>query len=54
MKQLIENIENWAKQNGATQTWLGQSVGKDIEKTKQFYERLGYQTVGVNTMKELH
>jgi len=52
--KFVKTFENWAKQKGATQAWLGQSVGKEIEKTKEFYERLGYHMMGVNTMKELH
>lgn len=51
--KLIRKFESWAKEKGATQVWLGQSVGHNIEQTKNFYERLGYKTMGVNTLKEI-
>jgi GNAT superfamily N-acetyltransferase len=51
--KFIKKFEQWAKQKGATQIWLGQSVGHNIEQTKNFYERLGYKTMGVNTLKDI-
>jgi len=32
---------------------LGQTTAVEIDKTRQFYERLGYKTVGFNTVKHL-
>jgi ribosomal protein S18 acetylase RimI-like enzyme len=51
--RLIKNFEIWAKENKAEKVWLGQSVGQNIESTTDFYKRLGYKVVGVNTYKEI-
>jgi N-acetylglutamate synthase-like GNAT family acetyltransferase len=51
--RLVKAFENWAKEKGASHIWLGQSVGQNIDATTKFYERLGYDMVGVNTVKHL-
>lgn len=51
--KLVRAFETWVKNKNVKQVWLGQSVGQEIEKTQNFYERLGYKTKGVNTLKEL-
>jgi N-acetylglutamate synthase-like GNAT family acetyltransferase len=49
--RLVKAFENWAKEKGASHIWLGQSVGQNIDDTKNFYIRLGYTLAGVNTVK---
>lgn len=51
--KLVKAFEAWVKNQNVKQVWFGQSVGHEIEKTQKFYERLGYKTMGVNTVKEL-
>jgi GNAT superfamily N-acetyltransferase len=51
--RLVKAFENWAKENGASHIWLGQSVGQNIDDTAKFYLRLGYSMAGVNTVKHL-
>jgi GNAT superfamily N-acetyltransferase len=51
--KLIKALEVWAKQNNITDVCLGQTTAVNIEKTQQFYNRLGYKTVGFNTVKHL-
>jgi GNAT superfamily N-acetyltransferase len=52
-KHLVKSYEEWAKDLGATQCWLGQSTGHRIHDTADYYKRLGYTVVGVNSIKEL-
>jgi GNAT superfamily N-acetyltransferase len=51
--KLVKSLETWAKQTGADDLHLGQTTAVEIDKTRQFYERLGYKTVGFNTVKHL-
>ena len=51
--KLVKSLETWAKQTGADDLHLGQTTAVEIDKTRQFYERLGYKTVGFNTIKHL-
>lgn len=51
--KLVKSLENWAKEIGADDLHLGQTTAVEIDKTRQFYERLGYKTVGFNTIKHL-
>ena len=51
--RLVRNFEEWAKQAGATNIWLGQSVGQNMESTLRFFERLGYACQGFTTCKKL-
>jgi len=51
--KLVKLIESWAIEKKADELHLGQTTGLDIDKTKKFYERLGFKTVGFNTVKHL-
>ena len=51
--KLIKALENWAKENNISDIAIGQTTAVDMEKTQQFYNRLGYKTVGYNTIKHL-
>lgn len=51
--KLVKSLENWAKEMGADDLHLGQTTAVEMDKTRQFYERLGYKTVGFNTVKQL-
>lgn len=51
--KLVKALESWAKEMGVEEVYLGQTTGVEVEKTKDFYERLGYTVVGVNTIKHL-
>lgn len=51
--KLIKSLEIWAKEMNVDELYLGQTTAVDIDKTRQFYERLGYKTVGFNTVKHL-
>ena len=51
--KLLKELENWAKSFGVEDLYLGQTTAINIEKTQKFYERLGYKTVGFNTVKHL-
>lgn len=50
---LLDGFEKWAKSKGATQAWLGCAFGVDNDKTKQFYEKAGYNMTGFNGLKGL-
>lgn len=51
--RLVKNFEAWARAQGAKKVWLGQSVGQNQKKTLRFFERLGYESQGFTTCKEL-
>ena len=51
--KLVNALESWAKDMEVEDVYLGQTTGVEVEKTKDFYERLGYTVVGVNTIKHL-
>lgn len=51
--KLVKSLETWATEMGADDLHLGQTTAVEIDKTRQFYERLGYKTVGFNTVKHL-
>ena len=51
--KLIRKLEGWTKDIGINDLCIGQTTAINIDKTKQFYERLGYQIVGFNTVKHL-
>ncbi len=51
--KLIRNFEAWAKEQGAANIWLGQSVGQNMQATLKFFERLGYKCQGFTTCKKL-
>jgi GNAT superfamily N-acetyltransferase len=49
--RLLQAIENWAKENGAKEIFMGHSVGGKIEEMKKFYIHNGYKIGGFNSMK---
>jgi GNAT superfamily N-acetyltransferase len=51
--RLLAQLENWAKENNIADICIGQTTAVNMEKTQQFYNRLGYKTVGFNTVKHL-
>lgn len=51
--KLIKELEKWAIDLGVEDISLGQTTAVNMEKTQKFYERLGYKTVGFNTVKHL-
>jgi len=51
--RLLHHFEEWASARGARAVLLGQSTGVDIDRTTRLYGKLGYMTVGVNTMRVL-
>ena len=51
--KLLKAVEAWAKENNISDICIGQTTAVNMEKTQQFYNRLGYKTVGFNTIKHL-
>ena len=51
--KLLHALESWAKEMEVEDVYLGQTTGVEVDKTRDFYERLGYKVVGVNTIKHL-
>lgn len=51
-RMLIRAFEKWATGMGASRILLGITTGVHTERTEKFYNKLGYDTVGVLTMKE--
>jgi GNAT superfamily N-acetyltransferase len=49
--KLLRTIEDWAKENGAKEIFMGHSVGGKIEEMKSFYVHNGYKIGGFNSMK---
>lgn len=52
-RMLIDAFERWAKDKGAERILLGITTGTRTDATEKFYNKLGYDTVGVLTMKEM-
>ena len=52
-KDLIGHLEKWAKEQGASEIWLGQTTGDNPELVAKYYNRLGYKTKGFNCVKEI-
>jgi GNAT superfamily N-acetyltransferase len=52
-KNLIEQLESWAKKHKAQQLWLGQTTGEQVETIAEYYRRLGFKISGFNAVKEL-
>lgn len=50
---LIRAIEQWAKDQGVSEFYMGHSVGGKIEETKKFYIHNGYKIGGFNSVKKL-
>jgi GNAT superfamily N-acetyltransferase len=51
--KLLAKLEDWARDNNINDVCIGQTTAVNMEKTQQFYNRLGYKTVGFNTIKHL-
>lgn len=51
--RLVRNFEERARQAGASNVWLSQSIGQNQESTLRFFERLGYKCQGFTTCKKL-
>lgn len=52
-RMLVTAFEQWAISKGAARVLLGITTGTRTDATEAFYNKLGYNTVGVLTMKEL-
>jgi GNAT superfamily N-acetyltransferase len=50
---LLRAVETWAKDQGVTELYMGQSVGGKIEEMKKFYIHNGYSIGGFNSVKKL-
>lgn len=50
---LLADFEEWAQARGAKFVLIGQTTGVKMPETKALYERLGYTSLGVNTMKRI-
>jgi GNAT superfamily N-acetyltransferase len=51
--RLLRNFERWARSNGAANVWICQSVAHEIDATRHYFERLGYECQGFNMRKKL-
>jgi GNAT superfamily N-acetyltransferase len=51
--RLVKEFERLAKQRGCKRVYLGIATGINPERTGELYERLGYATVGTNTVKRI-
>lgn len=51
--KLLRAIEDWAREQGVTEMFMGHSVGGKIEEIKKFYVHNGYKIGGFNSMKNL-
>jgi GNAT superfamily N-acetyltransferase len=49
--KLLKAIEDWAKETGVKEMFMGHSVGGNIEGMKKFYVHNGYRIGGFNSMK---
>jgi GNAT superfamily N-acetyltransferase len=52
-RTLIEDFLGWARTRGVKFCMIGQSTGISIDETRKLYERMGFETMGFNTLKEL-
>jgi GNAT superfamily N-acetyltransferase len=50
---LLRALENWVKQMGVSELYMGHSVGGKIEEMKKFYIHNGYKIGGFNSVKKL-
>lgn len=50
---LVADFETWGKAHGVNTFMLSQSTGVSMDTTQALYEHLGYQVVGVNTVKRI-
>ena len=49
--RLVRGFEQWAKELGAKEVMLGQSTGIEIEKTRRWFEAIGYTVCGFTTRR---
>lgn len=52
-RQMVRKFENWALGKGVIDVLAGNDSGIEIERTKGFYEALGYKVVGYQFKKLL-
>ena len=52
-RMLIQAFEDWCKLHGVGRIMLGVTTGVHAAQTEKFYNKLGYQTIGTLTMKEI-
>lgn len=52
-RALIDSFETWARNMKASRILLGVTTGIRTDATVRFYNKLGYNTVGALTMKEI-
>lgn len=52
-KVLVDDYVSWARDNGAKTAWLGTTIGTKTDATVKFFNRLGFDTVGAVTKKEI-
>ena len=53
-KRLVRMLETWAKSKSAKYLHVGQSTATgDIGRVAAFYNKLGFQTTGFNTLKRI-
>jgi GNAT superfamily N-acetyltransferase len=51
--KLLYAIEDWAREQGVKEMFMGHSVGGKIDEMKKFYIHNGYKIGGFNSMKKL-
>lgn len=51
--RLLRNFETWARSHGAANVWICQSVAHEIDATRRYFERQGYECQGFNMRKKL-
>ena len=52
-RALIEAFEQWCTQHNVVRIMLGVTTGLHTDATEKLYNKLGYTTIGVVTMKEI-
>lgn len=51
--RLVRDFEKWAKEHGVSTVQLAQSTGLDVERTRRWYEALGYEVTGFVTRRRV-
>lgn len=51
--RLVRDFEAWAREKGAAHVLLAQSTGINVERTRQWYEAMGYTVYGYLTKRTL-
>jgi len=52
-RQQLKDIEQWAKDRGATEVWLGQTTGYQPDRMAKLYQIFGYKLCGYNSKKDI-